>query len=315
MDIAFSTVACPEWPLDRVVALAEELGFDGLELRTFGEGSTRFACDPAMTDTAKLRALFADTAVDPSCMATGLVFDQQVWPPILGRLLDLEGPIRDARWAVRRAAEFGGQQVRVFGYQLGEGEKRINGVRRVQDRLKLVVATARNTTVRLVVENGGSFATADELLELLDGLDSRYVGASYNVAVAQRAGEDPIEGIAKLGGLLANVKLKDVDRDGKPCLIGEGEIPAEAVVRALESRGFDGWLTLEWDRAWFKGDASLPGVERALTEGIFKVYSWRDGLAEKKAFTAPEFDDEVPLGGDDEEASADQALPIESAQA
>lgn len=281
MDIAFSTVACPEWPIDRAVALADELGYDGIELRTFGQASTRFACDPALTDSAKLREMFAGASVDPSCVATGITFDEPVWPPIIGRLRDYEGPVRDARWIVRRAAEFGGNQVRVFGFSLNGNEKRANCIRRIQDRLRLVVAAARNTSARIVVENGGSFSTAEQLAELIDGLDTRYIGAAYNAAAAQSAGEDPLEGLRSLGSLVANVKIKDYDEDGRPVALGDGAIDCETVVRYLESSGFGGWLTVEWDRAWFDG---LRAPESALADSIKRIYSWREGLAAKKAF-------------------------------
>ena len=51
------------------------------ELRTFGSGSTRFACDPALTDEAKIRRLAGSHGVSICCVATGLAFDQRVHPP------------------------------------------------------------------------------------------------------------------------------------------------------------------------------------------------------------------------------------------
>ena len=60
---AFSTVACHEWTLDRVALAAQRLGFASVELRTFGVDSRSFACDPALTDAAKVRRLFAEVGV------------------------------------------------------------------------------------------------------------------------------------------------------------------------------------------------------------------------------------------------------------
>ena len=55
--IAFSSVATHDWPLDRVLAYADRLEVDGVELRTFGSASPRFACDPALTSEGKIRRL------------------------------------------------------------------------------------------------------------------------------------------------------------------------------------------------------------------------------------------------------------------
>ena len=47
LKVAFSTVACPHWTLERAARAAAEYGYDGVELRTFDDGSGRMACDPA----------------------------------------------------------------------------------------------------------------------------------------------------------------------------------------------------------------------------------------------------------------------------
>ena len=65
MKLAFSTVATAEWTLEEVAAFAEEVGYDGVELRTFGSGSSRFACDPALTSPEKIRKTPASACIAP----------------------------------------------------------------------------------------------------------------------------------------------------------------------------------------------------------------------------------------------------------
>ena len=52
--LAFSTVACPQWPLSEVVRRAAEYGYQGVELRTLGAGSSGLASDPMLSETAKV---------------------------------------------------------------------------------------------------------------------------------------------------------------------------------------------------------------------------------------------------------------------
>ncbi len=70
--IAFSTVACPDWTSAQVVEKAADMGYDGVELRTLGSGSTGLACDPALGDGAKMRRLFEDGGLTPVCLSTSV---------------------------------------------------------------------------------------------------------------------------------------------------------------------------------------------------------------------------------------------------
>ena len=112
-----------------------------------------------------------------------------------------------------------------------------------------VLDAARNTGVRILLENGGSFTTAIDLAEIMDRVDHPLLGASHTPAVtAKAAGEDPVNGVNVLGDRLWVAKVKDHDEDRcRPCRIGTGVVGCEAFARALAST--DAWAVLEWDRA------------------------------------------------------------------
>lgn len=271
MKLAFSTVACPDWTLDRVASFAEQAGYQGVELRTFGSGSTQFACDPALTEPEKVRRLFAPTGCDVACIATSARFDDALSPPIIGHILDgTPKGVVDTGWAVELAARLEAPLVRVFGYQIPASESRPSGIARIVDRLELAVATARNTGVRLAIENGGSFPTAASLSELLDRVSSPLLGAAYSPIIAAQAGEDAAGGINVLGDRLFSVKLKDYAH-GKPQELGKGDANAEATVHALGKVGFTGWAVYEFDRAWL-GTSVDPS--EVLTRSARTYFQW-----------------------------------------
>ena len=72
---AFSTLACPDWSIDKVAQQAKEMGYDGVELRTLGAGGTQLASDPATTDPAKVKAAFDAAGVEPICLSASTTFD------------------------------------------------------------------------------------------------------------------------------------------------------------------------------------------------------------------------------------------------
>lgn len=269
---AFSTVACPDWTLDQVAKAAAEWGFDGVELRTFGPGSTQFACDPALTAPEKVRRILSESGVDAAVVASSVGFGEPIRPALIGRVIsDTERSVRDAKAAIELATKIECPLVRVFGYEYPAKEKRKSAVRRVVERLSLAADAARNTGVRLVLENGGSFNTAGEVMELIEEVGSDLVGAAYSVGVGAVADEEAAEAIGVLGDRLWVCKLRDRDEDHRPCPIGDGELHCAEAVAALAQSGFAGWLVLEWDRAWVPG---LASAEAMLPAGLERVFGW-----------------------------------------
>ena len=288
MKPAFSTIACPDWTLDRIVPLARELGYAGIELRSFGQtgggqSGSDLACEPCYTSARKLREMFEHEGIEPSCIATSIRYDQIVFPPIIGRVIgDFERPVRDTKRAVATAASLECPFVRVFGFEL-EHESRSSGLPRILQRLELAATTARHTGVRLLIENGGSFPTAADLREIIDRIGTRNIAAAYNPAVAVAAEEDPVEGVRLLAGDLATVKLRDLkvgDREtGSPATaapLGEGDLDlgglgVEGFVRHLASVGYDGWITYEHDRLFTEGAGDPTEM---LRDAAAKLYRW-----------------------------------------
>ena len=270
---AFSTVACPTWTLDRVARTAADLGFDGVELRTFGYDSRNFVCDPLMTSARKVASTFGDLGVDLCGLSTSITLDHPIRPHVVGRtfLFDQERVTRSATRLVDYASMVGAPYVRVFGFEVTEGEKRSTTVRMIANRLAAIADHARHRGVTIVLENGGSFRTAESLREIIDMVDSPLLAACYNNAVGLAAGDDYGKAIRTLGRRLKIARVKDFGAHG--CVrLGSGNSDAEGFVRAIASyEHFDGWLSYEWDAAW---DESLAPADEVLPEAIRTIYGW-----------------------------------------
>lgn len=276
MKPAFSTVACPDWTLFRVAERAQAAGFEAVELRTFGDDSRLFACDPAMTGPGKVRRIFVERGVEVLSLATGIGFDEPISPPVVGYAIsDTERTVRAAQRAIDLAIAIECPFVRVFGFETHARESRAVVIARIVRRLKSVADHAHNTGIRIVIENGGGFCRASEVRELIDRCGDGLVGACYNVAVGHSAGDSVDEAIDALGDRLWVGRIKDLKGD-RPCLPGDGDVPCEDFVRLLAGRGFDGPVVFEWDRAWLPeiepADAVLPAV-------CERIWSWLGGRA------------------------------------
>ncbi len=289
---AFSTVACPHWTLRDVAARADEYGFECVELRTFGDDSRLFACDPALSAPAKTRDLFASRGMEIACLATSLSYDAIIGPPVLGPALwDQERAIRETRRAIDLAVALDCPFVRVFGFKVIGQDTRKACVGRIVERLRLALDHANKTGVRLVIENAGSFPTSADLLEIIQTCDHPLLGACYANGATALAGEDPARGVAALGERLWVARVEDAASlahqvDGKvvvddqagerlvPCELGAGQLGARAFVEALRSTGFSGPCVYEHDFAWLSG---LTPPEQALPTAARTLYEWASG--------------------------------------
>lgn len=277
LKASFSTVACPTWTLDRVARSAAEWGYDGVELRSFGEGSTKFACDPALTSGAKVAKLFRRCGVEPMGIGSGCRFDEAVFPPVLGEvLLSRHRSVEAAQHAVDVAQACGAGFVRVFGFQVPGGfppQTRRGTVNRIVSRLRDVCDHARHRDCLVVLENGGDFSSAEDLCEIIDRVGSPLMRGCYDLHAAMSLGEDPIEGLATLGARAVCARLRD-RRGEEPVALGDGEYPVAAFVRAA-SRGdlgrMGGWAIFEWEAAWLHG---LAPAESVLPEAARRIAAW-----------------------------------------
>src|SRR5690349_21941435 len=68
--LAFTTLACPGWSLDRVVAATREYGYDGVELRLL-DGEIINA-DLAASERKRIRDTFAAASVPICCLDTSV---------------------------------------------------------------------------------------------------------------------------------------------------------------------------------------------------------------------------------------------------
>ncbi|MEM7755677.1 MAG: TIM barrel protein [Planctomycetota bacterium] len=275
MKIALSTLACSDWTLEHIVTFAESAGYEGLDHRTFGHGSTGLVYDPCLVGPGKLRGLLGAHGLESSSLATSIRYDAPVFPPVLGRVIsDYEASVKATKSMVRTAASIECPHVRVFAFELPKGESRSSGLRRIQQRLEMALTTARHTGVKLVLENGGSFPLASDLAEIITRINNPLLMACYNPVVGHAAGEDIVQAVRMLGRMLAIVKLKDL-RGLEPVAIGDGDVPLEPMIGELVRRKFNGWGVVEWDRLWFKDSEKAVSDPTAVLEAsAATAYKW-----------------------------------------
>lgn len=121
---------------------------------------------------------------------------------------------------------------------------------------KTAVKVAEDFQVKLAVENHIDF-TSDEILRLLEEVDSPFFGLNFDTGNFLRLLDDPIAGMEKLAPYTLATHVKDlmVDKNAKPTdwfffagvPVGQGLVNNAALAKLLHEADFKGFLAVEID--------------------------------------------------------------------
>ena len=117
----------------------------------------------------------------------------------------------------------------------------------IESKLGEAVKRAERSDVRILFETVGYLANTENIIEIINNFSSAAIGVSWNVRGTYfSAGETAETTIKTLGAYIKYVRLGDM-KDGKPVLIGEGELPVEKLINALSSLNYDGFICAAWN--------------------------------------------------------------------
>lgn len=245
MKISFSTIACPNYSWVDIYSMAKDLGFDGIEIRGMGDD---FAAYKAMPFTeanrpktmAKLKAL----NIEIPCLSSGCCL----------KFKEKEAEtIAELTEYCKLAQQINAPYIRV----LADLEAAPNGEvddAYVAEQLKKLAPIAAQYDVTLLVETNGVYSDTRRLRALLDSVNSHKIAALWDMHHPYRfAGESPEQTVANLGELIKYVHIKDsVMENGKVVykMMGEGDLPIQKMIEALQSIQYTGYVSLEWVKLW-----------------------------------------------------------------
>ncbi len=159
--------------------------------------------------------------------------------------------------SIPRAKAIGADVMRIVGSSLMfRHEPHGPQIEALTKMLKQAVIVAKEYDVKLAIENHIDF-TSDEILRLLENVDSKYLGLNFDTGNFLRLLDDPVKGMEKLAPYVYATHVKDLypDKNYSPTdwfffagvPVGRGLVNNMKLAELLHKVNFDGFLAVEID--------------------------------------------------------------------
>jgi len=257
MKIAFQTLACPDWEWEKILDEAGRLGYDGLELR--GINGQMFLPDATPFLPENIEFTIADLksrGLEICCLDSSTAYHNAE---------KLASALQEGRAYIDLAQKLGVPYIRTFGDFLPAEEKTEVVLERIAQGLNELGNYAADKGVTVLLETHGDINNASVIKAIFAQVESKAVGLLWDFEHPYLHGEEPETTYAELSSYLKHTHVKDARRtaDGKElCLIGEGDVPVAHIIKLLKNNGYDGWLSLEFEKKWApyleEPEVSLP---------------------------------------------------------
>ena len=250
MKLSFSTLGCPAWTYQDILRRAAEYGFHGIAIRGLnGELDLVKVAEFQPTRRAETRrqAERAGIAINLLGASTKLMVPDA----------ELAGSQQNAKEHIDLAADLYCPFVRVFGGAIPVGLSHVAAIRRAAERLRELGDHAATRGVKVLMESHDDWVVPAFLRRALEAANHPNVGALWDIHHPFRiAGIGINEAWEALAPFVTAIDVKDSREDFAARLgyryvrIGEGEIPLRDALALALRNGYDGWLTLEWEKRW-----------------------------------------------------------------
>jgi sugar phosphate isomerase/epimerase len=273
MKLSFSTLGCPGWSLAEVIAAARRYGYEGVELRGLaGELDIRKLPDFSAGCIAESRALIAEAGVD----LVSLDSSARLCCPDAA---SLRSNMAEARDYIELAGRLGAPLVRLFGGWIPAGTAFVDAADQVAASLSQLGDMACEVGVAVALETHDSFLRGRAVAEIMQRTRHDAVGVVWDISNCHWTGE-PIEETAELvGPHLRLVHVKDsvwADGEAQLTFIGAGDVPIQRALTALKGRGYDGYLSYEWEKVW---QPDLPDAVEAFPQYVAQMRAYLAALS------------------------------------
>lgn len=282
--IAGHTMGTPEYTVCEAIELLHKMGADGIEIVVQDDYKSGLPTHCSREILEQVKQCAQDNHIQIICLTPYNSYfnslDEAVRQKELAAIEDVIG-----------YCDFlGAKYIRIYGGNLvaGDTEKLEERWAKLVESLRYLGDKAAAKGVTLVVENhfNTMAVSAKQSAKLMEDVNHPAVRILYDQAnLAFTGNEDYVQAIQTQQQYVAYMHVKDLvfkegvaftssdvahpkeeERNVYTRIVGEGVLPWPEILRAVKERGYDGWLSLEYERRWHPDDipdASI-GMKKSL---------------------------------------------------
>lgn len=236
MKTCFSTFACPDWDLRKIIEAAQKYSYDGIEIRCDAGQAHAVELWASDKERVKIAERISKARLEVPVLATSLM---------LARDDFLEQAVK----RVELAKDIGAQAIRVF---CGNPEMPITDheiLALAVQNLRRIAEITEYVQMPILLETNDRMSTAVKAADVVRRAESERLGVVWNNLHTFRKGETIAESMAAMKGMLGHVHFHDgrnFRNESAITPMGEGDMPMEETFSALLNAGYEGYLCGEW---------------------------------------------------------------------
>lgn len=245
--LSFTTMATPGLDIPAQVLVAKKYGFQGIDFRVGEPGMGEIPED-----------LYAERAKQIKEMLGGLEL-----PGLLCYNKNIhagkEEMTASLLWCIHIAKLLDCHMIRVFSGKIETEEQHELLVQVLKDVLKQDYSPVK-LGLQVHKNNGISVRQG---LTVCQALNHPRVGLILSPDQSYLAQEDWESLIPDVAKCTHQIYVADLDEHGDFCLIGQGIIDYAGILNELKQHGFEGYVTLKWEKCWIPQLPDHPEAFRA----------------------------------------------------
>ncbi len=266
--LAFSTLACPDWPWPVIIDKAKSYGYDGIEIRGVQSElimpRSPFFAGEAWRES-KQRA--SDAAIEIINLNSSAHLHET---NPAGIRIQMDMIKRDMELAEKLDCPF----VRVFPDRFPKELSKAQALDLFVTRLSELAEFGNGMKTKVLLDAHGDLVYSTDLSYVLSKMDGKtgLIWDYFNMF--SETGEELDVMFENIRSSISLVQLKDgsVDQNGvhKYVLLGGGFLPKEKILTKLDEIDYRGYISFEWEKRWHP---QLLPPEIALPDFIQKMRS------------------------------------------
>lgn len=247
--LAFSTLGCPDWDLNRIMDFASQYGYSGIEVRGIQRELDLTKCKEFSTPAARKETMKRMRAKGLQFVNLGSSANLHTAAPA-----ERTKQLDEAKRFIDLANELNCPYVRVFPNNFPKDSTKEATIALIADGLKELGKYAGDSGVRVLMETHGDLVRKDDLISIMNQTDTKNTGLIWDISnMWTVTGEDITNVYDALKPYLYHVHLKDAKKnEGKLdyVFLGKGDVPIMSAIELLAKNNYKGYYSFEWEKLW-----------------------------------------------------------------